>query len=29
MRDLRAWMDGFWQEALDAYAKAAREARQI
>lgn len=24
MRDLRAWMDGFWQEALDAYAGAAR-----
>jgi hypothetical protein len=24
MRDLRAWMDGFWQEALDAYAEAAR-----
>ncbi len=25
MRDLRAWMDGFWQEALDAYAGAARK----
>ena len=25
MRDLRAWMDGFWQEALDAYAEAARK----
>ena len=24
MRELRAWMDGFWQEALDAYAEAAR-----
>ena len=25
MRDLRAWMDGFWQEALDTYAEAARK----
>lgn len=25
MRDLRAWMDGFWQEALDSYAEAARK----
>jgi DNA-binding transcriptional ArsR family regulator len=25
MRDLRAWMDAFWQEALDAYAEAARK----
>ena len=25
MRDLRAWMDGFWQEALDTYAEAARQ----
>jgi DNA-binding transcriptional ArsR family regulator len=29
LRDLRTWMDGFWQEALDAYAEAARkDARQ-
>jgi DNA-binding transcriptional ArsR family regulator len=25
LRDLRAWMDSFWQEALDAYAEAARK----
>ena len=25
MRDLRAWMDAFWQEALDTYAEAARK----
>jgi DNA-binding transcriptional ArsR family regulator len=25
LTDLRAWMDGFWQEALDAYAEAARK----
>jgi DNA-binding transcriptional ArsR family regulator len=25
MRDLRAWMDGFWQEALDSYAEAAQK----
>jgi DNA-binding transcriptional ArsR family regulator len=25
MRDLRAWMDGFWQEALGSYADAARK----
>jgi DNA-binding transcriptional ArsR family regulator len=25
LRDLRAWMDGFWQEVLDTYAEAARK----
>ena len=25
LEDLRAWMDSFWQEALDAYAEAARK----
>ncbi len=24
LRELRAWMDGLWQEALDAFAEAAR-----
>ena len=28
LRDLRTWMDGFWQEALDAYAEAARKDAQ-
>jgi hypothetical protein len=25
LKALRAWMDGFWQEALDNYAEAARK----
>lgn len=25
IEDLRTWMDGFWQDALDAYADAARK----
>jgi len=28
LRDLRTWMDGFWEEALDAYAEAARKDAQ-
>jgi DNA-binding transcriptional ArsR family regulator len=28
LRDLRTWMDGFWEEAPDAYAEAARKDAQ-